>query len=418
MFNRLSKKILLSNLVLTSIVLLGAFLAVFFYAYWGIRYENRKALLNLPGLFRFGSVIEIASQDCVSRYQTSTNSVRQTFFVLTVDSQGLARNCCEIPDCDALDEEYQVLVQKVLKNRSVDRLLKFGESRLQANITESEEKSGDLEIYFLDVTSQYESLSRLLLSFLWIAPLALIPIFFISLYIARRTTKPIREAWERERRFVADASHELKTPLAIIAANTDAIMIGGDKENKEWVGYIKDEINRMNHLVSSLLALAKADDNIVGSKTSARFDLSRSLDETITLYEAIVFERQIDLRQDIESGIIITNDENSIRSVISALFDNAVKYTNPSGFISVGLYQKKGAVELMIENSGEGILPVDLPHIFERFYRADKARENEDSSFGLGLSIVKSLLERIGGEIEVQSVPGQSTVFTIRIKNI
>lgn len=325
MFKALSKKIILSNMLLTFVVLLGAFFIAFTSANMNIKHENRETLFALPGLYRSGSVIKISVQGSLNHYQAGSDAGNRMFFVIAVDEQGVARRSGTTSDGGILEESYQAIAQAALTNKNMDSVIAFGSSKLQAHITEPAENSNERELYFLDVTSQYNSLSGLIISFLWIAPLTLIPIFFISLYMAGRATKPVREAWEQQRRFVADASHELKTPLAILSANTDAILVSnGDgnsnsNSNREWLGYIKDEIDRMTKLVNSLLALAKADDSADRVTAGARFDVSLCLDETITLYEAAAFEKGINWRHNIESNVFLNSDENSVRRIVSAL---------------------------------------------------------------------------------------------------
>lgn len=414
----LKQKILLTNMLFTMAVLFGAFFVIFAHSYMRIRYENRQILFELPEIYHAGMIAPIAAQASTPHYITNSainRAANRIFFVISVDENGAPiRSGADLPP---LEETYQVLVREALKNRSMDKILSLGDyTRYQAHIVISADNSSEKEIYFLDVSHQRNSLKNLLLCYLWIAPLTLIPIFFLSLHIADRTTKPILEAWEQQRRFVADASHELKTPLAVISANTDALSLSSPGENSEWIGYIKDEIVRMSQLVSSLLTLAKADEDLPHN-IRTRFDISRTVLDAVTLYEAMAYEKQVDLRYEVENAIFINSDESSVRRIVSALLDNAVKYTPQNGFISIRMHKHKSITQLEIENSGSGIQPEDLPHLFERFYRVDKARENEDGSFGLGLAIVKSLVQQLGGNISVKSVEGESIIFTVAFKN-
>jgi signal transduction histidine kinase len=397
-------------------VLIGAFLTIFLFTYFSVKNEIQKNLQYLPRVYYSDSAFSVDRQDNVNYYWAtpmpnySTSNLH--FFVILVDeNEDISKNDAAYGN---IGVKYQSAVKTALKNNDVNKIISFGSMKLQAYIFPSLLNSTEREIYFLDVTDRQKSLTNLLTAYCWITPLTLIPIFLISLYMAKRATRPVREAWEKQRRFVSDASHELKTPLATISINADALLLNDSGDHKKWVGYIKDEVNSMSTLVNSLLTMAKTDDGIDKSSYE-RFDLSCCLIDTITVYEAAAYGKGIDVRSDIEKGIFLNSDEISVRRIISALIDNAVKYTNQDGFIAISLRKNK-SIELQIENSGAGISQEDIPHIFERFYRADKARENEDGSFGLGLSIVKGLLEQFGGEISVQSIPNQRTVFTVHLK--
>ncbi len=270
----------------------------------------------------------------------------------------------------------------------------------------------------MDVYSARILLSKLLRTFLAIVPLVLLSVFLISRKAAQNSVRPIAEAWERQRQFVADASHELKTPLAVISANADALLLefrDSPGSSRKWLGYIRDEISRMSGLINDLLLLARVEGNI-RTESRMQFDFGQCIAEACVVVEALLYEKGIALESSIPEHVILDSSEADVRKLLSILLDNAVKYTNPGGFIRVCLKKQKGIAELSIENSGPGIPAQMLPYIFDWFYRADQARENEDGSYGLGLSIAKGISGRLGAELTAHSVPGQSTTFTFRIK--
>ena len=256
--------------------------------------------------------------------------------------------------------------------------------------------------------------NELTFALVWIA------VFLISKKTADNSVRPIAKAWESQRQFVADASHELKTPLTIISANADALMLespDNPEGQKKWLGYIQDEIQRMSGLVNDLLLLAKIEDS-GHSQARSQFDFGQCISQACIMAEALFYEKEISLETSISEHVIIDSSETDVKRLISILVDNALKYTNAGGFIHICLKKQKKTAELSIKNSGSGIPKDMLPYIFDRFYRADKARESEDNGYGLGLSIAKSISVRLGAQLTAYSVPGQSTTFTFRIKTV
>lgn len=273
------------------------------------------------------------------------------------------------------------------------------------------------QIMFLDVTMYKKTLFQLLTTLLSVGLIMLFVIFIISFYFANRVIKPIAEAWERQKQFVADASHELKTPLSIINANYDVLLANREEtiqSQLKWLDYIKIGTDRMTKLINELLSLAKMEDMRFAIQ-KVPFNMSNIINDVILSMEAVVAEKDIKLIHSIEPDIIVKSDPERIKQVITILFDNAVKYTDKEGWIEISLIKSKRHAAFSIKNSGKGIAKQDLPKIFDRFYRVDSARTQETGSYGLGLSIAKTIIERLGGEICASSVENEYTTFTIAL---
>lgn len=421
MFKKLRNRFLLSNLLLTSLVLLGAFAVLYSLVYWDVRQETEKRLLALPESVRINGAASIPTAGNVAHYVTDLAAGERhlgstVFFRITVTAEGeVSRND---PHYQHMEEAYLNIARSAWKHRDIHRVFSMGMTRWQSVIVPSPDIPGEYDIYFMDVYSARALLSKLLRTFLAIVPLVLLSVFLISRKAAQNSVRPIAEAWERQRQFVADASHELKTPLAVISANADALLLESQDSpgsSRKWLGYIRDEISRMSGLINDLLLLAKVEGN-AHTESRMQFDLGQCIAEACVVVEAMLYEKGIALESSIPEHVILDSSEDNVRKLISILLDNAVKYTNPGGFIRVCLKKQKGIAELSIENSGPGIPAQMLPYIFDRFYRADQARENEDGSYGLGLSIAKGISGRLGAELTAQSVPGRSTTFTFRIR--
>ena len=225
------------------------------------------------------------------------------------------------------------------------------------------------QIMFLDVTMYKKTLFQLLITLLSVGLIMLFAIFIISLSFANRAIKPIAEAWERQKQFVADASHELKTPLSIINANYDVLLTNQEEtiqSQLKWLDYIKIGTDRMTKLINDLLSLAKMED-VRFPIQKVTFNMSDAINDVILSMEPVVAEKDIKLTHLIEPDIIVKSDQEKIKLVVTILFDNAVKYTDEKGQIDISLIRSKRHVTFTIKNSGKGIAKQDLPKYLTDF---------------------------------------------------
>ncbi|OQB59666.1 MAG: Sensor histidine kinase YycG [Bacteroidetes bacterium ADurb.Bin141] len=186
------------------------------------------------------------------------------------------------------------------------------------------------------------------------------------------------------------------------------------ENQSKWLYYIKSETERMTKLTNDLLYLTQVDYSDQ-KMISAHFNLSETVENVLLTMEAVIFEHTIDLHYDIEPDLFIQGNREQLQQVAMILLDNAVKYTNPNGKISILLKRNHNILLLSITNTGEGIPQESLFKIFDRFYRTDKSRERKNGSYGLGLSIAKAIIEQHGGKITAKSVLNESTTFTIQL---
>lgn len=226
--------------------------------------------------------------------------------------------------------------------------------------------------------------------------------FFLSKFI----TEPAKKALEREKQFVSDASHELKTPISAISINAQALSMDNDNIN---VKNILSESNRMNNLIEKLLTLSRYEEAPLKEKKSCSF--SDIVNEISLTYESIAFEKEIGYQYEIEDGITVRGDEDELKQLAVILIDNAIKNTEPLGLVTINLSKQNNHCVFEVKNTGKGIAEKDLPHIFERFYTLSNSRS--DNSFGLGLPIAKSIAERHKGTITVNSVIDEETNFNV-----
>jgi signal transduction histidine kinase len=268
-------------------------------------------------------------------------------------------------------------------------------------------------IRFLDVTDSSRMIRSMAFTLTGLIIVILVVFFFISRFFANRAIRPMEEAWEKQSRFITDASHELKTPLSVINANCGVLYEGKEEtvgSQLKWVDSIMRATDRMTGLVSNMMSLVSMEDIQLELKNTL-FNLSDTVSDAADEIEAPSLEKELTIHRDIEPGIEIESDREHIGRVLSILLDNAVKYTNNGGEIYISLTSDSHKVICTVRNSGDGIPAEDLPRLFDRFYRCDPARASATSGYGLGLSIANAIANQLGAELTVDSAPGEYTEF-------
>lgn len=234
----------------------------------------------------------------------------------------------------------------------------------------------------------------------------------ISLNITKRIVKPVNEAFIRQKQFIYDASHELKTPIAIISASAE--MLEKNPKEKKWLDNIKTENNRMNKLVISLLDLSKSE-NIKENEVYTSVNLSKVIKNKALTFESLIYENSLELDVDVANDIMFNCNEDRIKELLSILMDNAIKHSLPNSQITVKLSKEKNNIYLSVKNKGKEIPISEREKIFERFYRLDKSRNRDDNRYGIGLSIAKNIVINHNGTISVNCKDGYTT-FMVNFK--
>lgn len=260
-------------------------------------------------------------------------------------------------------------------------------------------------IVFMDIRHIQQTEENLLFATSIIGLLTIVIFFFLSVLLSFWLVRPVKETLDKQKSFISNASHELKTPLAVISANTD-VLEAQTGENK-WVSYIKSETVRMNELVNELLCLARLDDKTGHKLIMSEFNLSDTFLQTTLPFESKVYEMGKTFEVEAEPDLMYKGDESSIKHILTILIDNAIKYSDEKGKISARLYSHANKRIIEIYNTGEGVPKDQLNKIFERFYRRDEARNSKSGGYGLGLAIAKASVEAHGGKITAQSEYGK-----------
>jgi len=276
-----------------------------------------------------------------------------------------------------------------------------------------------VDIVFQDSSMYENTMDRLIITCIAIGSISIALLSLVSLVAVNKSIKPVEEAYESQKRFIADASHELKTPLAVVKTNIEVLNANEEdtiKNQKKWVDYISFQTDRMAKLVNNLLYLAKADNNEeLGVET--KFNISDVIMNQILSFEAVLFENNLNLQCDIAENIEFQGDKEGINQLVGIFIDNAIKHAFKDSDIEVELKEKKQRIYFSIKNKGEIIPEGDIDMIFDRFYRVDKSRAREKGGYGLGLSIAKSIVKKYKGKIRVES-KDNITTFTAELPSV
>ena len=257
-------------------------------------------------------------------------------------------------------------------------------------------------IAFVDMSMEQATLQELMGSYLQIGLAALILLLGVSILLARWATRPVARAWRQQRQFLSDASHELKTPLTVILSNAELLEAAPmDPRPARWADNIRSEAGQMKSLVEEMLTLARAD-NAVPTAVMAEVSLSDLATDCALAFEPVAFEAGKPLDYHLAEDVTVLGDRDKLRQLVSVLLDNAIKYGQDGGTITLTLQKTDRHARLIVTNPGEPIPPEQLKRLFERFYRADASR-GEQSGFGLGLPIAAAIASEHKGTLKAES---------------
>ena len=294
----------------------------------------------------------------------------------------------------------------------------FGyDSEYSVRYLASHGKDGLRYIVFADVSYEHANVRSFILISLSLFVGAVLLFLLLSHYLAIWALAPTEKAWEQQNRFVADASHELKTPITVILANLDILSSHKDstiREQQQWIRNTREEAIRMRDLIQDLLFLAKSDANAL-PVLNGEADLTNCAEDRALNFEAVAFENDVTLETEIEDNLKVTGSESQLKQLLTILLDNAVKYAGPKGQVLMKVFRKQDKVIISVNNTGEVISPEDLPHIFERFYRASKSRARAEGGYGLGLSIAENIVKQHKGTIACSSSREAGTTFKVEL---
>ncbi len=265
-------------------------------------------------------------------------------------------------------------------------------------------------VIFVDMGRELKSFRTILYTSVGVSFFGVLTVFLLVLFFSKKVFIPVEESYSKQKQFITDASHELKTPLTIISANVEVLEM--ESEENDWTISIKKQVQRMVSLVEQMVSLSRMDEEkVVLQKRD--FSLSFVMEEICESFAPLAAAKKIEFIKELAPDVMYYGDEKMIRQMISALLDNSMKYGKEEGTVSVSLFRKGKRAEIILWNSVEDIKKGNLDILFERFYRLDESRNSNQGGSGIGLSIVKSIVDAHKGKISAHSTDGKSIKFHI-----
>lgn len=353
---------------------------------------------------------EIASDPLSLTKPGDSSAIRLPYFTLKLDNQ---RNILET------GSSYSMLTDRAYFEDLIDASYALPE------------KTGILQDYhlcymqvstptshlliFMDISTEISTMEHLTRNCILIGMISFFVFLGISIFFANWAVRPVDRAWTQQKQFIADASHELKTPLTVILTNAELLKapVYDSEQQKHFTDHILIMAKQMQELVEGLLELSRIDNGSL--KTIMRnLDLSLMTENALYPFEPLYFENKLTLHTEIEPGIQVHGSEGHLKQVLDILLDNAMHYSNVSSEVTVTLKRQKMYCTLSVRSHGDSLPEEELKNIFKRFYRTDQSRKRSDN-YGLGLSIAKSIVEEHRGKIWAKSREGVNT-FHVRLQ--
>lgn len=425
MINKLRNRLIATIMAFVSIIVLVAFISIYIVTYVRIHNENMEKI-NSAEQVRITSDNQIIYDNqvitdafVISRISPAVG----VYFLLVTDASGSLLYIDSVLYLNM--EDYEMAAAIAMKNPK-GGMAEFGGRKWQYaagpgilqfdDNNNSAQYDGLMAIRFLDISDSYKTLEALIFTLIGLYISLMVVFFILALHFANRSIRPMAKAWESQRQFIADASHELKTPISTLNANLDILYASQEdtiKEQVKWLDNSKKVLSRMAALIQSMLELAKVDE-LSDARNMEDVIVNYLLDEIADCYAPFAAKKNIAIVEDIEFDVHVFANYSMIQQAVEILMDNAVRYANENGEIRISAYAEKNNAVIKVENTGDGISPADIDKIFDRFYRGDKARVNKEDNYGLGLSIAKSIVQKLGGEIRTES-NSEWTSFTVNI---
>lgn len=393
---------------------------------------QKKIVLIVTMLLALSVLLIMLIINITSQYQSTQQLRNRLDSIVNTDGRMLTPAALSLDDQNSMAfsfylriDRFNVLMEAGCNAESdidTSLLVSYGEKALQTEkdfgyidqyAFEVAEKRNGRMIAFTDASGSIQQNHNLAITTSVIGVISVLLFALLAVVLSFWLVRPVRETFDKQKLFISNASHELKTPLAVISANADVLEaeIG---ENK-WLSYIKTDAMRMNELVNELLALARLDDKSGHQLIKSEFNLSDALLQTALPFESRMFELGKKYEMDVPADILYKGDESAVKHVVSILIDNAIKYSAPDGEISVKLSAKNNKRFIEVYNTGMGIPDDKLDKVFERFYREDEARNSKSGGYGLGLSIAREIAAQHNGFINATGEYGKWIRFTVTL---
>ena len=404
MIRTLRRKFVLINMALVSVVLAVMMGGLLFSTARSAQTETMDALRRGVSLWEPGRIKIVPGGP--RREPEGQNSPTAVFWVLVDESGTILQSDTRQVDIET-DTLAQVTAAALAAGREEGTL---ADPALRFLCQQTPE---GLRIGFADRSAEIATIRRAALRLAVVGALALAAFWVVSVFLARWALRPVEQAWQQQRQFVADASHELKTPLTVILASAELMARHPEQtaaQQRQWLDSIREEGGRMKQLIEDLLFLARAD--ALRTPELSAVDWSEITESAALAFESVSFEQGVALDVDIAPGLTVLGSAAQLTQLAEILLDNACKYAAGSRHVTLMLRPAGGDGVLTVSSTGETLTPEQLSHLFERFYRADPARSA--GGHGLGLAIAQSIAHTHRSRIKAQSADGVTT-FTVTL---
>ncbi len=323
------------------------------------------------------------------------------FFVIMADKEG--HYLAKLNNDELSDAKAQKYITAILEE-DLDTGMLNSYQFYQTN------KHNGKIMVFTDKSYEMDMLKQLKRTTIIIGSIALVILSALAYLLSKKSIQPIKIAFNKQKQFVSDASHELKTPLTVISTNAD--VLEGEIGQNRWLTYIKSQTERMSVLVNDLLNLTRLENNTAELERKY-FNLSKAIVNTALPFECQAFESNKTFEVNVDDNIMLCGSEKHIKQMAAIFIDNALKYSDVGGTVRVSLKKIGDKKVLSIYNTGVGIKEEDKEKIFERFYRSDESRNRATGGYGLGLAIAKTIIDKHKFKVNIMNQPGKSVCFMI-----
>ncbi len=409
MFKRTKKKIVAAILSVLVLLLFGTLCIIYLASYVDMTNENQELLEQyvddytlLDGSSRNDMEADRPKGSPNTPHKKPPKMELSTFYLVAISKSDQVLKV-DTADISTYNEDELVELARLI--------VESGQSDgVENNLVYRMKDKGDyVLVAFLDNTLMLESAGTLINYTLIFGGVSLVLLFFLARYLANRIVAPLEESYIKQKQFVSDAGHELKTPVAVVNANVE--LLSREIGENQWLSNIQYENERMLGLILQLLDLARAENT---TPEMELIDLSRLVCGETLPFESVAFENGLTLNSDISETICVNGNSVQLKQLTSILIDNAIRHSLDGKEVSLVLKKEKNNAVLSVTNDGEEIPPEQRQYLFDRFYRMDTARTGEDKHYGLGLAIAQAITTTHKGTIEVQCRDGK-VEFIVKI---
>lgn len=405
MFKKSRRKIVAAIMSILVLLWAGTLGVIYASSYFEMANQNKEMLQahaemyvlpqSFEGMIPPGMPMPGGNQNVTPGFdQQSPMFQLSTFYTVAVSYDGEVIEIKNEPPTIHTDDELEKLAQSIIKgkksNGNQDNLAFY-----------KTDKGGYTLVTFMDNTVINESAMTLFRYTLIFGGVALVLFFFLSVFLARKIVNPLEESYQKQKQFISDAGHELKTPVSVVSANAE--LLSREIGDNQWLANIQYENERMGMLVGQLLDLARTENVTLQME---HIDFSRLVAGEALPFESVAFEKGLVLNSNITNGIGVEGNSTQLKQIVSILLDNAIRHSKEQGEVYLSLTKEHGYAKLSVINKGDEIPVEQREQIFERFYRVDTARNSEDKHYGLGLAIAKAITTSHKGHIEVKCFDG------------